>query len=178
MVFSFTGPEVPALVVVVEVKLWSEKSGAGEFDQLARYLRLLDDLSNLQIGLSEDSIRFLLYLTPRESIHEISETLSSNRSEKNDEQRVFRVQWQDLLVSAVAASRSRTHFSTRILQDVARFLKRRGLEYFDRFEQEPALGQLAAKDGSYYIAEESFKGFTPAMGDMEHFVIRKAGWLQ
>ncbi len=31
-------------MVLVEAKLWSGKSGVGEFDLLGRYLQILDDL--------------------------------------------------------------------------------------------------------------------------------------
>src|SRR4051812_13600263 len=47
LLLVFSGEGVRQLVILIEAKLWSGKSGTGEWDQLARYLRLLDDLPAL-----------------------------------------------------------------------------------------------------------------------------------
>ena len=49
MLLTFTGDKLEPLVIIIEVKLWSEKSSEGEKDQLAKYLALLDDLTSLNV---------------------------------------------------------------------------------------------------------------------------------
>jgi hypothetical protein len=49
ILLTFTGDNLEPLVVIIEVKLWSEKSSEGEKDQLAKYLALLDDLNSLNV---------------------------------------------------------------------------------------------------------------------------------
>jgi hypothetical protein len=41
-ILVFTGLAVKLLIVLIEAKLWSEESGTGDFDQIARFLRLVD----------------------------------------------------------------------------------------------------------------------------------------
>lgn len=63
LILRFTGPTVRPLIVLVEVKLNSSKSGVGENDQLARYLALLDDPAALPDWQSQEDRRYLIYLT-------------------------------------------------------------------------------------------------------------------
>src|SRR5690348_16713172 len=43
LILVFTGPDIEPFVILIEAKHWSAKSGTGDSDQIARYLRLLDD---------------------------------------------------------------------------------------------------------------------------------------
>jgi hypothetical protein len=73
LILCFTGTGKRALVVLIEAKLWSDKSGAGEFDQIARYVRLLEQPDSLRPRLPRDFTWVLVYLTPRESLAELDE---------------------------------------------------------------------------------------------------------
>lgn len=51
----FMGEGMRPLVLFIEAKLWSEKSGREENDQLARYLRAIHDLSSFSPRLPESA---------------------------------------------------------------------------------------------------------------------------
>jgi hypothetical protein len=164
LVLCFTGTNLPPLVIVIEVKLYSEKSGTGDDDQLGRYLGILGDLSALDVSLPVNPLAALVYLTPRESLHEIESTLASSRASPADRQRLFRVQWQDLLAAARRAVAGAEGQSRTILQDVCLFLEKKGLEYFSGFAEDPSLPMFAANDGTFYMRGSSFAGFKEVAG--------------
>jgi hypothetical protein len=151
------------VVVLIEVKLWSEKSGTGEDDQLVRYLRVLNDLSALVPSLPKNPTAALVYLTPRESVEEIRSTLACCKADV-DPGLLFRVQWQDLLVAANRARPGADRVSELVLRDTSLLLGRRGLEYFNGFGEEPSLPFLAMDDGLFYRSEGLFEGFTQVEG--------------
>src|ERR1700733_12806446 len=103
LILCFSGSGLRPLVILTEVKLWSGKSGDGEHDQLVKYVKILGDLRHLKTDdtLPGSPLTALLYLTPRESIGEIQDTLSLLQTKPADFLGVFRVQWQDLLAVAV-----------------------------------------------------------------------------
>jgi len=162
------------IVVLVEVKLWSEKSGVGKDDQLARYLRILNDLSALNPNLPRDPIAALVYLTPRESLEEILSTLASCGGEPVNGRLLFRLQWQDVLVAANRALSGADRLSELILHNVSLFLRRRGLEYFNGFAEEPDLPTLGTEEGFFYGSKGSFEGFTEVIG-LEIIQVEKGG---
>lgn len=127
LILTFKYPNSPALVVVIEVKLWSGKSGTCEHDQLIRYLRGVPDA-------------LLLYLTPADPFVEIADSLQSSRRELGDEHRLFGLRWQTLQDIARRTSATTTLEPTRrILADVAKFLDRLGLSGFDGWKGYPDL---------------------------------------
>lgn len=162
------------IVILVEVKLGAEKSGTGKDDQLARYLRILKDLSALNLNLPKDPIVALVYLTPRESLDEIRSTPGSYGGEPVDGRLLFRVQWQDLLVAANHALSGADRISELILRDVSHFLRKRGLEYFNGFAEEPDLPAFGTEEGFFYELRGSFEGFTEVVG-LEIIQVEKAG---
>lgn len=60
LILVFSGTGLTPLVLLIEVKLRSEKSGTGDNDQLARYLRILDDLDAVGIYIPSGANRGLL----------------------------------------------------------------------------------------------------------------------
>jgi hypothetical protein len=180
LVLRFSGSDHPALIVIVEVKLWSGKSGLEEWDQLARYVRLLDDLKSIGLHVSNADYRFLVYLTPRDSLAEIDESLATLSDEGHFRQRVYRVQWQDLLEVAGEVSCTCGGTAAIILADIAKCLKQRNLEYFDGFRSAPLLN-IGTEDGRFYQASdsltESFKGFS-CVESLETFAIQHGEWIE
>jgi hypothetical protein len=175
LVLCFSGSGLRPLVVLTEVKLWSGKSGEGEHDQLVKYVKLLSDLRHLKTNetLPGSPLTALLYLTPRESIGEIQDTLSLLETKPTDFLGIFRVQWQELLAMAIRTMPSEEGMARTILQDVQRFLRRRGLEYFRGFNEELYLPALDSRDGAFY-AVDLFVRRT----DLDAFAIERAGWIQ
>ena len=144
MALCFTGPGLRTFVLIVEVKLWSGKSGEGDHDQLCRYLRILDDLAAMDLD-DTDPVTALLYLTPRESLPELTETSRLYGAGA----RLFRAQWQDLVAAAQESMAGSRGIATEILRDVTAFLRARGLEYFRGFARSP-IDSLPASCGHFY----------------------------
>jgi hypothetical protein len=147
LILAFSGPGLMPLAVLVEAKLWAEKSGTGERDQLVRYLRLLDDLPAL--GVPHAALRYLVYLTPRDSLAEVTES-AALMTDAADAGRLFRLQWQDVLDVSRQAARTAPWPQKVVLDDVARFLARMGLEYFDGFRRVVGLTLLPPSAGRFY----------------------------
>lgn len=175
LVLCFSGIGLRPLVVLTEVKLWSGKSNNGDRDQLADYVKILSDLRRLKTSekLPDEPFTALLYLTPRESVGEIQETLALLDAQPADFLGVFRVQWQDLLAAVSSAAYSAAGISGKILEDVQQFLKRRGLEYFRGFEEDPSLPAFDSNVGAFYTRDL----FVPRL-EYETFVIRRGDWVR
>ena len=109
-----------------------------------------------------DAGRYLVYLTPRESLTEVQ--ASAALLPESHRGWLFRVQWQDLLIAATNAAPSAPEPARTILADVARFLRTLGLEYFDRFT-EVELAPVPDDLGSFYRpATTGFRGWEPEPG--------------
>lgn len=147
LVLRFEGGDQVPLNAIVEAKLYSGKSGHGEHDQLGRYAQIMDDLNAVGIDAAPSDHKVLLYLTARDSSKDIAESLETPQmTEKSD--RLFRLQWQDVLNACreVLKSNNVNGHDLLVLEDVSRFLVRRGLEYFDGFKTSPIpLGQILAR---------------------------------
>lgn len=160
LLLFFTGGDSPPLALLVEVKLWSEKSGKGEQDQLIRYLRILDDLEVNGVPLPNEAHRYLVYLTPRDSLAEVEESLAHSDRPETDRVRLFRLRWQDV-ADAAAESSTRSPEPTRtILADVSRFLRALGLEHFDGFRRDPELPFLHVRPVFDRAIGPGFRGLT------------------
>jgi hypothetical protein len=162
LLLCFTGPKLRPFVLIIEAKLWANKSGTGEHDQLGRYLDVLDDLGKIVPSLSRDESRnafsALLYITPRESISELLETAALRPAGEPSSLRLFRAQWQDIIVAASKRATDTDWIANMILRDVINFLRRRGLEYFDGFRRFP-VPATTILDGSFYQESRGFSGF-------------------
>jgi hypothetical protein len=154
----FTNGPLPPLVVIVEVKLWSPKSSTGENDQLIRYLGILNDLQAINVHVP-DATHYLVYLTPKESLEDIKDSLINSKNPNSDRRRLFRVQWQDLLEAAKKAALTEIEPARTILPDVARFLHKMGLEYFNGLTLNN-LPFLPSDLGKFYQSSALFQGFT------------------
>jgi len=150
LVLLFSGGGMQPLVILVEAKLWAEKSGVAENDQLARYLRSSSDLGSFNPPLPIAANVALVYLTPRDSLSEVMETLAVY-DDIEARELLFRVQWQDVIDAADRSlSSERDSMHRLILNDVAEFLRRRGLEYFKGFSTDSSLPLLNEKEFAFY----------------------------
>jgi hypothetical protein len=166
---------VRPLVVLVEAKLQSGKSGTGEGDQLIRYLRLLDDLQALRLGLAAPYC-CLVYLTPRESTDEIEDSLAHTDDPHVDRLRIFRLRWQDVTRVAQGAHRGAAEPAKTILHDVLRFLQRLGLEYFDGFRSIDALPDIKVEPlACAAVTTKRFKGFSE-LELLPVVEVQRGGW--
>ena len=76
LILHFHGNQPRSVVILIEAKLYAAKSGTGEQDQLASYLRILDSLQDLRPPLPSDALALAVYLTATDSRSEIIESLS------------------------------------------------------------------------------------------------------
>jgi hypothetical protein len=134
LILVFSGAAEP-LIILIEAKLWAEKSGTGEFDQIARYLRLLDKPETVIPRLPKTTRSVLIYLTEHDSLAELEESINIYGNPDEASQRVFRLQWQDIVVAAQRIMRVVMGVDKLILGDVAAFLSQRNLEYFSGFRR-------------------------------------------
>jgi hypothetical protein len=132
VILRFTGPDVLPLIVLIEVKLNSEKSSKGEKDQLAKYLALLDDQSVLPKWSCERDFRCIIYLTRIFEEAELEDSLAVSSS-RDARTRLFGLEWRDVL--EVAAVNSGSSF---LLAELADFLRARGFEAFRGFRHTAA----------------------------------------
>jgi hypothetical protein len=115
-------------------------------------------------------------LTPRDSAAELRATAALEPSKFLGSPRLFRAQWQDILEAAVESLRKHESdpecMANMILEDVAAFLRRRGLEYFRGFKLR-LLSAMAEQHGHFYDAELRFTGFRRRMLELEDSGIGK-----
>lgn len=191
LLFSFTGYGLRPVVLIVEVKLQSGKSGDAE-DQLVRYLRSLDELEGFSgLNLPHDSLRALLYLTPRESLAEIRDSLKSSPDPCRDQNRIFRLQWQDFIPACDGSLPTGQPQIDMILRNVRQFLSSRQLEYFAGFLQVATPPGLQAREAAFSTflfrldpppeLEVKKARFSRLFGQLdipELFVLRRAPWVR
>ena len=135
----FSGARTLPSVIMVEAKLGAGKSGAGEDDQLLRYLLLLRQLDELELPFRaadrKRAVKALLFLTPHDSVAEINETAELCAPYAGLKHLLFRAQWQDIQAAASACASGASGHTRVILHDISGFLRRRNLEYFAGFPQ-------------------------------------------
>lgn len=174
LVFSAEG--LPPLVVLVEAKLWADKSGTGERDQLVRYLRILEDFAAVKVQVPPEASRYLVYLTPRESLAEVEDSAGRVDDPCRDRGRLFRLQWQDVLEAADAAWPRSPEPACTILADVAGFLRELGLEYFKGMSRLKELPLLDPSFGGFYaVGSRAFHGMSREPG-FDCFEVCKGAW--
>ncbi len=172
MILTFLDHENrPRLTIVVEVKFHSEKSGTGDDDQLARYMELVTNPRD------QAAYVCLIYLTPRESLNEINDTIASHPHLGKCRDRIFQLRWQAILdVAECEASQyggDGFPYDT-ILTDVVAFLRKRGLEHFKGMQESSSLTL-------FDITPALWNGLGSGINEihsLELFTIEKGDWNQ
>jgi hypothetical protein len=150
LLLSFSGPRLRPITIVIEVKLWSGKSG--EEDQLLRYLHILDELQDFcDVAVPHDSLAVLIYLTPRESANEILDSLRFSENPEVDRKRIFRLRWQDFIRACKESLPTGDAIMDMIVRDVGVFLTSRGLEPFEGFRRLEPLPELRVKKAGFNL---------------------------
>jgi hypothetical protein len=174
LILVFNGPA--PLVVLVEAKLWSEKSGTGERDQLVRYLRILEGLNAIDVHVPAQASRYLVYLTPRDSQRELDDSATHLDNPIRDRPRLFRLQWQDVLEAAEATSPHSPEPARTILADTACFLRALGLVHFRGMSCLDKLPALGNGFGAFYTAAPTgFQGLGH-LPDLDLVKVCKGAW--
>lgn len=180
LILRFSGGVGPALIVLIEVKLGTFKSGVGVRDQLVRYHHILNDLSALVPPFPRggpDDLRYLVYLTPRESLDEVQDSVSSPGGAAAAPD-LFRLRWQDVREAARQSGPLAGEPARTILTDAAHFLQKRGLEYFDGFHRVDGLARITPEAGTFYSAPlKRFHGFK-RMPLTRSFKVQHGAWVK
>ena len=155
LILHFFGDQPRPVVILVEAKLNAAKSGTGDQDQLARYLRILNSLGDLQPAMPSDALGLLVYLTATDSRAEVIESLVQYGDTEQARLRLFHLQWQDL-IHAIDGTSPCSRMDEQILGDVRAFLGRRNLEYFSGMEQAATIPMILEDDGDFLKDEPLF----------------------
>ena len=155
LILHFSGNHPQSVAILVEAKLNATKSGIGERDQLARYLRILDSLADLRPPLPADAITLAVYLTTIDSRNELVESLAEYGDTDESRQRLFQLRWQDL-VGAIDRTRPNSPLERLVRDDVRAFLRARDLEYFSGMESAGTIPAGFEADGEFLKEESLF----------------------
>jgi len=156
--------------LIIEVKLWSGKSGHREQDQLNRYLKILEDKNFLDDrGVNTNSFICpgLIYLTPRESKSDLAGSIECAEESLGAKKKLFAVRWQDIFLGATRVSsldEIDEPFKS-MFGSVAKYLNRRGLIYFDGFTIEYIDINIDKRDMIFYSHESTFEGFSEEISE-------------
>jgi hypothetical protein len=142
--------------VFVEVKLDAGKSGAGENDQLARYLRIADSLDRLTPRIGPVAGSLLIFLTPATNPSELLESLGVYGDTPFSRSRLYRLDWQDIISAAEAALGRSDMRSQSVLRDVADFLRKRNLEHFSGMSVRANVPWFDVSDGPLFRSDGLF----------------------
>jgi hypothetical protein len=135
--------------LIIEAKLYSNKSECGANDQLKRYYDLLQDKTALGPLLADDPVTALVYLTERYAADELRESVKCSQQPLAS-RRMFTLQWQDVLEAAEGLSPDKDS----LLGEVVRFLRTRG---FERFRGFPKRIQSFGSVSGHFYANQYFQ---------------------
>lgn len=156
LVLHFSGGQDRQVVIVIEAKLNAGKSGSGDHDQLARYMRILDSLTELRPPLPQHALGLLVYLTTTDSRADVIESLAEYGDTSKSRKRLYQLRWQDL-IEVIDETRPRSDVEALILKDVRKFLQVRDLEYFSGMGDPKSLPDVVVSDGDFLIGEPLFE---------------------
>jgi hypothetical protein len=130
LVLVFTHEGLRPIVVCIEAKLRSGKSGTDDRDQLARYLQACDSLEGFRPEIPANSASIVVYLTEHDSRNELLDSLKAYGDSFIARRRLYRVEWQDIQKAAEEAQASLEGVCEQIARDIAGFLRVRDLTHF------------------------------------------------
>jgi len=161
LVFSGRG-QLP-LCCIIEAKLWANKSGREQQDQLNRYLAALKDyqwLGRVTGFHGPVALPGVIYLTPRAAWLEVYDSIKHAPDYLAAEFSLFLLQWQDILEVARQVLPQVDEPQRAMLSRIADFLEHRGLAYFRGFSDLPLEDFTAMEAHFYSPTEVGFSGFT------------------
>lgn len=168
LLLVFSGGDQLPLCFIIEAKLWANKSGREEYDQLNRYLvamkdsEWLDRVAGIRVSVA---LPGLIYLTPRAAWLELYDSIEHAPDYLDAQSGLFLLQWQDVLEVAREIFPETDDPQRTMLSNIANFLQHRGLAYFRGFSY-LVTGDISEKEASFYDTKASwFSGFTEAALD-------------
>ena len=163
LLLVFSGGDQLPLCFIIEAKLWANKSGSEEQDQLNRYLTAMKDSDWLGkvTGFNESlAVPGLIYLTPRAAWSELYDSIKHAPDYLVAQSALFLLQWQDGLEAARQVYPQADEPQRSMLSHIVDFLEHRGLAYFRGFSHLPLEAIDAIQTHFYSPAKPWFSGFT------------------
>lgn len=155
----------PDLILCIEVKYHSKKSGIGDNDQLRRYFDSLRDESNRNHYLNR-SIRFfrgkfigIIYVTNRTQKREVDESIKMLEQDGDDHdygEMFFRLKWSDITKVFKNMKVQQSEYK-KTFEDIYNFLIYKDLKEFEGIPTVPK--DLVLDHGSSILYESDHMGF-------------------
>lgn len=144
------------LILCVEVKYYSPKSGEGDDDQLMRYFEGLMEFASL----SQSNFLGVIYLTKYPSRKEIADSLNciGKKGITDADEKVFHLKWSEITEAIRGQNKdSFTLGEKEILDDLLRYLKHKNLVSFSKFTFQSVPFDLRL---DRFYKSRKFMGFT------------------
>lgn len=156
LIIRFKKDKEPELVLCIEAKYYSPKSGEGDDDQLKRYFEGMTEFANL----SKSSFLGIIYLTKYPSRKEVTESLSyiQRQGVVGAEDKFFQLKWSELTEAIEDYDMGLLRAGERmILQDLLSYLRHKNLIGFSKFMFQTAPFDIRP---DHFYESYKFKGFT------------------
>jgi hypothetical protein len=163
LLLVFSGGDQLPLCFIIEAKLWANKSGREEQDQLNRYLAAMKDsewlgkVTGFRVSVA---LPGLIYLTPRAAWLDLYDSIEHAPDYLVAQSGLFLLQWQDVLEVARQVFPQADEPQRSMLTNIADFLEHRGLAYFCGFSHLPLEDNGTIEAHFYSPAKVGFSGFT------------------
>jgi hypothetical protein len=123
------------LLLVIEAKFKSEKSGTGDYDQLMRYYSAVkngvEGFSDNEIANFKGKKGYIIYLTEAEASVEIQDSIKSIRkAEVNFDNSIFHLRWHQLYKVLADMINVYSNTERMIAEDLIKYLEKVGLREF------------------------------------------------
>ena len=162
LIFSDHIHDQEDLLILVEAKFKSHKSGINENDQLARYFDAIkDDLehfSNEQVAGFNGKRGYIVYLTENQAHTEIADSCKVINSRHNGLSEVFQLQWYQLYQTLESMSPYCSGSERIVANDLMKYLEKLGLRNFSGVPlPKDALAVLFAQAGPAFYQLDAMK---------------------
>ena len=156
LIIKFHNKDGYELILCIEIKYYSSKSGEGDNDQLRRYFEALT------VSTKEKS-HFLgvVYLTKYPSRKELEDSLKHIKERKLDDtdEKLFQLRWFEITKSLQEYHGKLNGSEKLILEDLIRYLKHKNFVEFTKFSFQAEEFDLP-RDQFYILDYLEFKGFS------------------
>lgn len=169
LIINFKKEDQPDLILCVEVKYYSSKSGDGDDDQLRRYFEGMLEYASI----FKSAFLGVIYLTKYPSRREVSESLAyiAEKGVTDAEDKLFQLKWFEIAEAIESQDLRLLRARDRmILEDLLAYLRHKNLISFSKFSFRSVPFDL--EPDRFYESFE-FKGFTFLRTDFEAPIANK-----
>lgn len=156
LIIKFRNKVGHELILCIEVKYYSSKSGDGENDQLKRYFEALSISSK-----EKSCFLGVVYLTKYPSRKELEDSLYHIKQKELDdaEEKLFQLRWFEITKSLENYNGVLNRHENLILKDLIKYLKYKNFVEFTGFSFQSKDFNFST-DHFYVLDHQEFKGFS------------------